>query len=189
MPYRNHCETSGLTFPMGNFNLVSYQESEFTMSDNISAAEARLALHTVEDQRRQIIAEIGIPTWYWAGLATGWVALGLASDLGNAWLIGSATLLFGAVHAAVGQRVLSGRRRSSRVTVRPGVVIDHLSTLLLGCLVVLGAVTTGLGFLADADGAEHAATMASIVPAVAILCGGPGLMALVRERALRDGRP
>ena len=48
-------------------------------------------------------------------------------------------------------------------------------------------LTTGivLAVLAHADGAEHPVTMASIVVAVAVLLGGPTLVAAVRSRAER----
>lgn len=155
------------------------------MNEEISESDARLALHAVEQRRRQIIAEIDLPAWYWWGLAAGWIMLGLANDLGNAWVIGGATLLFGAVHAAAAGRLFSGRHKSSQLTVRAGVVDHRLPVLLFGCLFALVCATIALGFAADADGAEHAATFASIVPAVAIVCGGPSLMAAVRRRAER----
>lgn len=158
------------------------------MNQEISQSDARLALHAVEQSRRHIIAEIDLPRWYWWGLAAGWVLLGVASDEGSAWVVGGATLVFGAVHAAVAQRLFSGRRKSSRLTVRAGVVDHRLPLVLFGCLVALGAITVGLGFAADADGARHASTFASLVPAVAIVCGGPSLMAAVRRRAERTAR-
>jgi hypothetical protein len=156
------------------------------MADNISEADARLALKTIEDREREVIEQIGIPAWYWCGLAAGWVALGVASDFGNAWVTGGATLGFGAVHAAAAQRVLSGRRRTSSLTIRADVVDRHLPAVLLACIVALGVITVVLGFLADADGARHASTFASVAPAVAILCGGPGLVAHLARRAARS---
>ncbi len=157
------------------------------MTDGISEAEARLALKVIADREQEVIAQIGIPAWYWCGLAAGWVALGVASDLGNTWVISGATLVFGAVHAAVAQRVLSGRRRSPSLTIRADVVDRHLPLVLFACIVALGVITVALGFLADADGARHASTMASIAPAVAIVCGGPGLVAFLARRSARRG--
>lgn len=59
-----------------------------------------------------------MPRWYWWGLAIGWVALGVLTDLEHPWLTAVATLVFGAVHASVAPRVLSGRHRSQQLSVR-----------------------------------------------------------------------
>jgi hypothetical protein len=158
------------------------------MVNDISDADARLALSSIEQRRRQIIAEIDMPRWYWWGVALGWVALGVVTDLRHPWLTAAATLVFGAVHSAVAQRVLSGRHRSPQLSVRADVAGPHIRTLVLGYLVGLAAVTVGLGWLADADGARHPVTMASIVVAVAVVCGGPNLMAAVRRRSERTAR-
>jgi hypothetical protein len=45
-------------------------------------------------------------------------------------------------------------------------------------------VTVAAALLAHADGASHPATMASVLVAVAILLGGPRLMATIRARAV-----
>jgi hypothetical protein len=42
---------------------------------------------------------------------------------------------------------------------------------------------------AGADGAGHPTTVASIVVAVMIVLGGPQLLAVVRRKAARAGRP
>ena len=60
---------------------------------------------------------------------------------------------------------------------------------MIGFLLAMVVVTVGLALLADADGADHPATIASVVVAVAVICGGPNLMAAVRRRAQRDQRP
>lgn len=156
------------------------------MTKRISEADARLALNSIAERRRQAIAEIDMPPWYWWGLAAGWVAVGVVVDLGNVWATSVATLVFGAVHAAVAPRVLSGRHRSRRMSVHRDLVSRHVPALVLGFVVAMGAATTGLGFLADADGAEHPGTIASVVVALAVLAGGPALMRAVRRRAERD---
>ena len=56
---------------------------------------------------------------------------------------------------------------------------------VLGFLVLLTAVTICAAVLLSADGARHPVTVASIIVAVAVLCGGPSLMAAVRRRAER----
>jgi hypothetical protein len=156
------------------------------MSNDITDTEARLALSSIEHRRRQVIAEIDMPRWYWWGVAVGWVALGVVTDLDHPWVTAGATLVFGAVHSTVAQHVLSGRHRSQRLSVRADLVSRHIPALVLGYLVVLAAVTVILALLARADGARHPVTMASVVVAVAVVCGGPTLMAAVRRRAERN---
>jgi hypothetical protein len=155
------------------------------MTEDISEADARLALRSIDDQRRQVIAEIDLPRWYLWGLAGGWVLLGIASDSGNAWLTSGATLVFGAVHAAAAQHVFSGRHKSSRLSVRAGVVGRHLPAVLFGWLVGLTVMTVGIAFAVNADGADHASTIGAAFAAVAILCGGPTLMTSLRNRIAR----
>ena len=45
------------------------------MTDYLSDAEARVALHDVERARQRLIDQIGMPKWYWWGLAACWIAL------------------------------------------------------------------------------------------------------------------
>ncbi len=156
-----------------------------TMTNDISDADARLALNAIERQRLQVVEEIDMPGWYWWGLACGWIALGIFADLANPWVTTAAMLVFGATHSAVAQHVLSGRHRSRQLSVHRDMVSKHVPTLLLGCLAGLTLVTIGLGLAANADGAEHPATIAAVVVAVAVLCGGPSLMAVIRRRAAR----
>jgi hypothetical protein len=156
------------------------------MSKDISEDEARLALGGIKEQQRRIIAEVGLPRWYWWGVAGAWVAIGVISDLDHPWVSLAVTFLFGAIHSFVAQRIFSGRRGSRQLSVRAGIVDRHLPAVLFGCLIALGAVTVGLGFLANADGADHAGTFAGVIVAVTILGFGPQLIAAVRRRAERD---
>lgn len=151
------------------------------MTNPTGGADARLALSSIEARRRPGIAGIDVPRWYWWALALAWLALGVVADLAHPWALAGGTLTFGAVHSAVAHHVLAGQPRSRSLSLHS----RRLPALMLACLLGLGAVTVGLGFLADADGADHPATIASIVVAVAILCGGPGLMAAVRRSAER----
>jgi hypothetical protein len=155
------------------------------MPGPISAADARSALDTIDLRRRQVVAEIDIPAWYWWGLALGWIGLGILADLANPWVSLAATFLFGAAHAAAAQRVLDGRHGSGQVRPHHDVVSRHLRTLVIGFLLVMVAATVGLALLAEADGARHPAIMASVVVAIAVLCGGPRLVDVVRRRAER----
>lgn len=152
------------------------------MTNAISPADARLALHDVDHRRRQIVDEIAVPAWYWWGLAVGWVGLGVISDVGSAIAITVATIAFGAIHSAVAHHVLSGRHGSRQLSVRADVVGRHLETVVLLGLVVLVGVTVLVALAADHDGARHPATMASVLVAVAIVCGGPRLVDLARRR-------
>ena len=155
------------------------------MTNYPSDAEARLALHGVEQARKRVIDQIDMPWWYWWGLAACWIGLGIAADVANPWLMIAATFTFGAVHSYVSWRLLAGRQRTSDVRVRADVAGRRAPALIFAFLVGLGAVTVAAALLAYADGARHPATIASILVAVAILLGGPRLMAEIRTNAIR----
>ena len=74
-------------------------------------------------------------------------------------------------------RVLSGRHGSRLLSVRADVVSRHIPALVVGFLLVMTAATVVVGFAAAADGADHPATFASVVVAVAVGAGGPTMMA------------
>jgi hypothetical protein len=153
------------------------------MTNYPTDAEARLALHDVEQARQRVIDQIGMPWWYWWGLAASWIGLGVASDIAGPWVTLAATLTFGAVHSYVASRLLAGRQRTSDVKVRADVAGRRTPVLIFCFLVGLGAVTVAAALLAYADDAGHPATMASVLVAVAILLGGPRLMAAIRTDA------
>src|SRR3954447_13667354 len=141
--------------------------------DPISPAEARDALDAVRRERRRVRDEVGLPAWYWWGLALGWVVLGVIADLGHPWLTTAATLVFGAVHSTVAPRVVSGRNRSSQLSVRGDVAGRHIAALVLGGLVALAALTVVVALILDADGARHPVTSTSVFVAVLVLLGRP----------------
>jgi hypothetical protein len=147
----------------------------------VSPAEARTALDAVRRERRRVLDEVGLPAWYWWGLAVGWIVLGVIADLEHPWLTSAATLVFGAVHSTVAPRVVSGRNRTSQLSVRRELAGRHTAALVLGGLVALAGVTVVAALLLDADGARDPATIASVFVAVLILLGGPQL--LLRSRA------
>jgi hypothetical protein len=155
------------------------------MSNSIGASEARSALTAVEYSRQQVIAEIDMPRWYWLGLGAGWIGLGVIADVGPGWMVVGASLAFGAAHAAAAQNVLSGRRRSGALSVRAELAGAHIPALVIGFLVGLVVLTVAAALLIDADGADHPATIAGVMAAIAVALGGPELMAAVRRRALR----
>jgi hypothetical protein len=152
------------------------------MNDDITEDDARQALRSIDEERRRVIAEIDMPRWYWWGLASAWVALGIATDFDNLWVTSVATLLFGAVHAAVASRIFSGRHKSEQMSVSASTVGRRVPTILFTWLIGLAAVSVAVGFAVDADGAEHASTIAACFAATVILCGGPTLMASIRRR-------
>lgn len=155
------------------------------MDAPITPDQARLALDAVERGRLRVIDEIGLPRWYWWGLALGWIALGVVTDLKNAWATGAATLAFGAVHASVAGRAASGRRRTQRVSVRAEIVGRDTARIVIGIVASLGALTVGLGWAAHADGARHPVTIAGLFIATIIVLGRPQLIAAVQRRAAR----
>jgi hypothetical protein len=155
------------------------------MQPHVTPVEARAALDTVARGRRLVIDEIDLPSWYWWGLALGWIALGVINDVANEWVRAAATLILGAVHAAVAPRVISGRHRSRRLSVSAEVAGPHVAWLVIAGLICLGALTVAGALAAGADGARHPATMASILVAVIIVLGGPQLLAVIRRSAAR----
>jgi hypothetical protein len=155
------------------------------MTTPLSDSEARLALHEVERSRQRVIDQIGMPRWYWWGLAACWILLGVLNDIASAWVVGAATLTFGAVHSGISQRLLAGRRRTSGLKVRADVAGRYAPVIVFGFLIALAGVTVAAAFAAYADGAEHPGTIASVLVAVMILLGGPRVMAAIRARANR----
>lgn len=153
------------------------------MEPNVTPMEARAALDAVERGRMRVVDEIDLPAWYWWGVALGWIALGWITDLDRPWLTTAATLLYGAVHAGVASRVLSGRHRSDRLSVRADVAGREVPRLVIGGLLLLAGVTIAAALAAQADGARHPVTMASVLVAVIVLLGGPRLLAYARRRA------
>ena len=159
------------------------------MERPVTPSEAQAALDTIERRRLRVIDEIDVPWWYWWGLALGWIALGVIADVGPDWLTTVATIAFGAAHASVAPRVISGRHASRDLSVRAGLAPPHLARIVIGGLVALGALTVGLALLAQADGADHPVTIASLIVAVIIVLGGPLLSTTARGRAARSAVP
>lgn len=150
------------------------------MTGPVTAAEARTALDAVERGRARVVEQIGLPTWYWYGLALGWVGLGVLADADHPVASALATVAFGAGHAAVASRVLSGRRRSRQVTVRAEVAGHGAHRLVVAALLGLVGLTVLLALAANADGDRHPSTAAALVVAGAIVLGGPRLDTLSR---------
>ena len=151
-----------------------------------SEAEAQVALHGAAQARQRVIDQIGMPWWYWWGLAACWIGLGILSDLeASWWVITAATLAVGAVHSTVFQRLVGGRRRTGEVKVRADVAGRRAEVLVIAFLLGLVAVTVVAALLLSADGAGHPATWASVIVAIVILLGGPRVMAWIRADATR----
>ena len=148
--------------------------------------EARLALESVRKGRQQVVDEIGMPWWYWWGLAAAWVVLGLLSNF-NApwWVLSVATILVGAGHATVAHRVLAGRQRTGGVRVRGDVAGDRGMLLVIGFLLALVGVTIAVAVGLSADGAGHPSIWASGFAAVLVVLGGPRVMTAIRDDATR----
>ena len=155
--------------------------------DELTPEQARAALDTVERSRRRVIDEIDVPAWYWAGLAAGWIALGVLADLDIPWVTTVATLAFGAVHSVIAPRVVNGRHRSRQISVRADVAGPRLAAVVLGGLVILTGITVAAASALNADGARHPATGAAVLVAAILMLGGPLLLAAARHRAARTG--
>jgi len=154
---------------------------------DISHDEARMALDTVEHRRQQVLAEIDVPGWYWWFLALGWVAVGVGAQFGGIWAVILSPVLFGALHAALAHRALSGRYRTGNLSVRRDVAGHQVMFAVIAFVIGLWAVTLGVALVADADGARHPSLFASVVVALLVLAGGPRLMAALRRHRARAG--
>src|SRR5207248_10630180 len=129
--------------------------------------QARLALGSIERRQQQVLAEIGVPAWYWLVVAAGWVVLGVLADYGPAWAT-TATVLFGAAHSTVAPRVISGRRGSSQLSITRDLVSRRIPILVIGFLLIMTVATIGLALLFNADGARHPAALASVMVAMLV---------------------
>jgi hypothetical protein len=158
------------------------------VNNPIAETEARLALSSIDQRRQQVIAEIDVPSWYWFALAAGWIGLGALANYGPPWASIVGTVAFGAAHASVAPRVLSGRHGSSRLSVRSDLVSRRVPALVVGFLLLMTVLTVALALIANADGARNPALLASVVVAALVLTGGPCLMAAVRRHAERRAR-
>jgi uncharacterized membrane protein len=156
------------------------------MSIPIGESEAHAALHSIAERRRQVIAQIDVPPWYWCGMAAGWVALGVIADFAPPWAYIVGTVLFGAAHASIAPRILTGRRGTRQLSVHGDLADRRIPFLIIGLLVVMVALTVVIALLLHADGARHPATWASVVVAALLLVGGPALMSTIRRRAERS---
>ena len=152
------------------------------MSQEIGAAEATLALEAIERRRREVMAEIDVPAWYWATLAGGWAGVGAVAQYGPAWATTLATAAFGAAHATIAPRVLSGRNASPQLSVRQELVSHRIPLYVIGFLITMMAGTVGTALWLHADGARHSALGAGLVVGALVLTGGPTLMAAIRRR-------
>ena len=155
------------------------------MTDPVSESDARAALAQVDRERRRVIDEFGMPRWYWWSVALGWIALAVVTDLRRPALALAATLAFGAAHSTMYNFLAAGRHRTDRLSINTETVGWYARISVLACLLGLAAVTIVGAVLADADGARHPVTIASVPVAVAILLGGPALMAAVRRSVAR----
>lgn len=147
----------------------------------LDAEQARGALDAIDRARLAVQAEIGMPRWYWWLLAAGWVVLGVVGDRAVPWVAALVTVAFGATHAAVAGRRLTGRRRTDGVSVSAATAGRRTGVVLIVMLVLLVALTVGAALALDADGAEHPATAAGAAVAVLVGFGGPEILAALRR--------
>jgi hypothetical protein len=153
---------------------------------NLTREEALAALGDVRRGTQHVIDQVDVPTWYWYGLAAGWIVLGFLTDLKVAWLTSVATLAFGAIHSAIAPRVIDGRRAKAGVRVGRDLVGRQIAGQILVGLVALAGVTVAVAVAVGADGARHPVTIAGVFVAVLLVLGGPRLLQRARHRLARD---
>ncbi|WP_328663115.1 hypothetical protein [Nocardia salmonicida] len=150
--------------------------------ENVAPDQARAALEAVERARSRVAEEVGLPRAYWWAMAAGWVMLGMIGDLGPAWLITAATVSFGAGHAFVASRLLSGRRRTDQVHVSAAVAGRRTPFVVVGMLFALVALTIAVAMVLDSDGDRNPGIWAAVLVAAIIGFGGPDVLRVLRHR-------
>ncbi|WP_405579660.1 hypothetical protein [Streptomyces sp. NBC_01190] len=151
--------------------------------DDIAPEQARGALDLVERARQEMAEEIGLPRWYWWGMAAGWIVLGTLGDVLPPWAAGMATVTFSAAHTAAASRLLNGRRRTDRLQVSAEVAGHRLPLVVVGMLAGLVLVTVAAALALDADGAGHAGVWACVLVAAVVGFGGPEILRVLRRWA------
>ncbi|MET8797637.1 hypothetical protein ABZV91_14510 [Nocardia sp. NPDC004568] len=149
--------------------------------DNVAPDQARAALDTVEQARRRVAQEVGLPRGYWWAMAAGWITLCVIGDLGPQWLVVAATLIFGAGHAVIASRLLNGRRRTEQVRVSAAVAGRRTPFVVVGMLFALVALTLGVAMVLNADGDHHPGIGAGVLVAAIIGFGGPEILRVLRR--------
>lgn len=91
------------------------------------------------------------------------------------------TVAFGAAHSMMYRSLAAGRHRTDQLSVHSETVGWYSRVAVLACLLGLAAATIAGALLAQNDGARHPVTIASVPVGVAIVLGGPALMAAVRR--------
>jgi hypothetical protein len=153
------------------------------VTNGLNEEEAARTLESIRSDQAKVIAQIAVPSWYWWGLAAGWIVLGVVSDLHNPWAISGATLAFGAAHASVAHWVIGGRQGSTQLRVREEVAGPLTPLLIVGCLLALVGLTIIGAVVGSDNGLSHPVTIASVGVAIIVVVGGPRLMSVVRRRA------
>ncbi len=143
---------------------------------HISAQQAQDSLAAAQQARQRVANAVGLPRLYWWGMAAGWIILGAIGETRSAWAIAVSTAAFGAIHAYLASRLLRGRNRTRGVQLSESVVDRRIPAVVVGVLVVLVAVTVGIAFLLDADGAAHPGLLASVFIATVVGLGGPEIL-------------
>jgi hypothetical protein len=115
------------------------------------------------------------------------LTVGAAGEFGGPSAVILAPVAFGALHAALAQRALSGRHRTGNLSVRADVAGHQVMFAVIAYVIVLCTVTLVVALAANADGARHPGMFASVVVALLVLAGGPRLMAALRRRRARAG--
>ncbi|MGH3116032.1 MAG: hypothetical protein ACRDQD_30300 [Nocardioidaceae bacterium] len=149
--------------------------------EKVAPREARASLEAVGRAEQQVASEVGLPRLYWWGMAAGWAAFGILADVGSAWLLAAATVLFGVGHSILASRLLDGRRRTRQVRVSRMTAGRRTPIVVVVMLLGLVAITLGIALALDADGAAHPSVWAAAWVACLIGFGGPDMLRALRH--------
>ncbi len=143
--------------------------------------QARNDLEAARRAQQSVADEVGLPRAYWWILAAAWLVLGTLGDVAPSWASTAATVLFAFGHSILATRLLSGRYRTNRVQVSDAAVSRRVPLVVVGIMLAMIAVTIGLAFALDADGANHAGIWASVIVASIVGFGGPEILTAGRR--------
>jgi 4-hydroxybenzoate polyprenyltransferase len=151
------------------------------MMEKIAPEDARAALDAAGRAEQRVADEVGLPRVYWWGMAAGWVALGTLGVVAPVWLAAAATVLFGMGHSILASRLLGGRRRTRQLQVSATVAGPRTPFVVVGMLLGLVAITAGVAFALEADGASHPAIWAVVFMGFVVGFGGPEILRTLRH--------
>ena len=146
-------------------------------------SEAAAALAEIDLSQERVIDSVLVPRWYWWLVGLGMVAVGASADTARTTLIVVVAVAYALTVAAASVWFIGGRRQARvhpELLGQPGA----LAIVAFVWLVVGGSL--GLAFGLRSLGFGYPATAATVVGGLAVIVGGPALMAVLRRLMLAN---